>query len=96
MKMKLEHNAKHEYKPFHVGNLPLNTDGKPVAGVFRMIWPSEADWTDNPMRPTEEDLNKDLGTFKSKNKAVTIDPEKEGEEIIKKRLKRRKTKSIIN
>jgi hypothetical protein len=41
----LEHNAKLEYRPFEFGNLPLKEGGKPQAGQWRLMLPSEADWT---------------------------------------------------
>lgn len=69
-KIKLEHNEKFEYKPFHVGNYPLRKDGKPLAGVWRLILPSEADWTDKPIKPLNEDLNEKSPS--SLNRRATI------------------------
>ena len=50
-------NEKGEYKVYEFGNLPLLSDGKPKAGVFRMMLPSEADWTGFPVEK-EDDENK--------------------------------------
>jgi len=41
----LVHNAKLEYRPYEFGNYPLNEGGKPQAGQWRLMLPSDADWT---------------------------------------------------
>ena len=42
----LQHNEKFEYRPSHVGNFPLLTDGVPKSGVWRIMLPDCADWSD--------------------------------------------------
>ena len=42
---KLLPNEKDEYKVCEFGNFPILKTGKPRAGVFRLMLPSEADWT---------------------------------------------------
>ena len=41
----LVHNAKLEYRPYEFGNYPLREGGKPQAGQWRLMLPSDADWT---------------------------------------------------
>lgn len=49
---------KGEYRVYEFGNLPLLSDGKPKAGVFRMMLPSEADWTGFPLEKEEVENKK--------------------------------------
>lgn len=51
-------NEKGEYKVYEFGNLPLLNDGKPKAGVFRMMLPSEPDWTGFPVEKENDDEQK--------------------------------------
>lgn len=43
---KLQHNEKLEFKPSEFGNYPMRNDGKPKSGTFRLMLPSEADWSE--------------------------------------------------
>ena len=43
-------NKKAEYRPYEFGNFPMKIDGKgelkPKSGVYKMMLPECADWTD--------------------------------------------------
>ena len=45
-------NEKLEYKPFEFGNYPL-INGKPPSGAYRLLLPSEADWSEKKANTDE-------------------------------------------
>jgi hypothetical protein len=48
-------NEKFQYKPFEYGNYPLQKDGKPRGGYWKLSLPADADWTPRPKKLTEEE-----------------------------------------
>lgn len=56
--LKLQQNAKLEYKVFEYGNYPTLRNGKPRAGMLRLMLPADADWNVNirTSELNEEDL----------------------------------------
>ena len=61
----LQKNKKGEYKVSEFGNYPLNSEGKPKMGVWRMMLPCDADWTIN--KPDTEE-NEEKGAAKGGKK----------------------------
>ena len=57
--LKLQQNAKLEYKVFEYGNYPTLRNGKPRGGMLRLMLPADADWNVNirTRELNEEDLD---------------------------------------
>ena len=55
----LQKNKKGEYKVAEFGNFPLNNEGKPKMGVWRMMLPCDADW--EVTKPEAEDKEEKAG-----------------------------------
>ena len=61
-------NEKFEYRPFEFGNYPLRADGKPISGVWRLMLPSEADWSNKVTVIDKDKEKKETNETKSPKK----------------------------
>ena len=58
-KFPLVQNKNLTYKPKDFGNYPTRKDGKPRAGLYRMVLPADADWKWIIKKKVEEDEDSD-------------------------------------
>ena len=62
-------NEKFEFRPYEFGNYPLRADGKPKNGCFRLMLPSDADWTEKQKKEAgEKGAEKEATAAKSPGK----------------------------